>query len=258
MTLKLIIGNKNYSSWSFRPWLAMKVVKIEFDEEVICLTAPEFKPRLNAIGGSGKVPVLIDGPVRVWESLAILEYLAERFSGANLWPADAATRADARAIAAEMHAGFGALRRELPMNMRRVPKARALSAEAQQDVRRIEAIWALCRSRSSNAGPFLFGPFGAADAMYAPVVSRFQTYGVDVGRIAQAYMQEVMALPAWSEWQNGRAPGGLDSARGRGGLTDAPGLMRGIVQQKLIARVLKQALQHDKNVSICFLKGAGR
>jgi glutathione S-transferase len=201
MTLKLIIGNKNYSSWSFRPWLAMKVAKVGFDEEVICLTASEFKPRLNAIGGSGKVPVLIDGPVRVWESLAIVEYLAERFSGANLWPADAATRAEARAIAAEMHAGFGALRRELPMNMRRVPKARTLSAEAQQDVRRIEAIWALCRSRSSNAGPFLFGPFGAADAMYAPVVSRFHTYGVDVGRIAQAYMQEVMALPAWSEWQ---------------------------------------------------------
>jgi glutathione S-transferase len=201
MTLKLIIGNKNYSSWSFRPWLAMKVVKIGFDEEVICLTAPEFKPRLNAIAGSGKVPVLIDGPVRVWESLAILEYLAERFSGASLWPADAATRAEARAIAAEMHAGFGALRRELPMNMRRVPKARTLSAETQQDVRRIEAIWTLCRSRSSSTGPFLFGPFGAADAMYAPVVSRFHTYGVGVGPIAQAYMQEVMALPAWAEWQ---------------------------------------------------------
>ena len=201
MTLKLIIGNKNYSSWSFRPWLAMKVVKIGFDEEVICLTAPEFKLRLNAIAGSGKVPVLIDGPVRVWESLAILEYLAERFSGASLWPADAATRAEARAIAAEMHAGFGALRRELQMNMRRAPKARTLSAEAQQEVRRIEAIWTLCKSRSSSAGPFLFGPFGAADAMYAPVVSRFHTYGVDVGRTAQAYMQEVMALPAWAEWQ---------------------------------------------------------
>jgi glutathione S-transferase len=201
MTLKLIIGNKNYSSWSFRPWLAMKVAGIGFDEEVISLDASEFKVRLGATGGSGKVPVLIDGPVRVWESLAILEYLAEHFSAARLWPDDVSARAEARAIAAEMHAGFGALRRELPMNMRRPAKARTLSAEAQEDVRRIEAIWARCRKRSTNAGPFLFGAFGAADAMYAPVVSRFYTYSVGMGAVARTYMQDVMALSAWGEWQ---------------------------------------------------------
>jgi glutathione S-transferase len=201
MTLKLIIGNKNYSSWSFRPWLAMKVAGIRFDEEVISLNAPEFKVRLSAAGGSGKVPVLIDGSIRVWESLAILEYLAEGFSGAGFWPADAAARAEARAIAAEMHAGFGALRRELPMNMRRPVKAHALSDQAQEDVRRIEAIWTACRRDAGSAGPFLFGAFGAADAMYAPVVSRFHTYSVGVGTVAQAYMRDVMALSAWREWQ---------------------------------------------------------
>ncbi len=201
MTLRLIIGNKNYSSWSFRPWLAMKVAGIKFNEELISLDAPEFKARLSATGGSGKVPVLIDGPVRVWESLAILEYLAERFSDARFWPADAAARGEARAIAAEMHAGFGALRRELPMNMRRPVKARALSDQAQGDVRRIEAIWTDCRRGAASAGPFLFGAFGAADAMYAPVVSRFHTYNVGMGAVAQAYMRDMMALSAWREWQ---------------------------------------------------------
>jgi glutathione S-transferase len=201
MTLKLIIGNKNYSSWSLRPWLAMKVASIDFEEELISLDAPEFKARLTAAGGSGKVPMLLDGPVRVWESLAILEYVAERFPSARLWPADAALRADARAIAAEMHAGFVAVRGELPMNMRRQAKSRALSCAAQQDIRRIEAIWTTCRTRSSGSGPFLFGAFGAADAMYAPMVSRFHTYSVGVGAFARGYMQEVMALPPWAEWQ---------------------------------------------------------
>jgi glutathione S-transferase len=201
MTLKLIIGNKNYSSWSFRPWLAMKVGSIDFEEELISLDAPGFKARLTATGGSGKVPVLVDGQVRVWESLAILEYVAERFPSARLWPADAALRAEARAIAAEMHAGFVAVRGELPMNMRRPANSRALSGATQQDIRRIEAIWTTCRTRSSGSGPFLFGAFGAADAMYAPMVSRFHTYSVGVGALAWAYMQEVMALPAWAEWQ---------------------------------------------------------
>ena len=136
MPVKLIIGNKNYSSWSLRPWLAMKVAGIPFDEEVISLDAADFKSRVGKVSGSGKVPALLDDDVQVWESLAILEYLAERFPRAGLWPSDAAARARARAIAAEMHAGFAPLRRLLPMNMRRPVRPRELTPEAQADLRR--------------------------------------------------------------------------------------------------------------------------
>jgi glutathione S-transferase len=211
MGLQLVIGNKNYSSWSFRPWLAMKVARIAFKETVIPLDAPDFKSRLTALSGAGKVPVLIDGDTRVWESLAILEYLAEKFPEAGLWPRDAQARAHARAISAEMHAGFQPLRRELPMNMRRPVKPHALAAEAAADVRRVEAIWSDCRKRFGQGGPFLYGAFGAADAMYAPVVSRFHTYGVEVGPVACEYMRAITALPAWSEWREAgrREPGVL-------------------------------------------------
>ena len=201
MALHLIIGNKNYSSWSFRPWLAMKVAGIAFDETVISLEAKDFKARVMAVSGAGKVPVLIDGASRVWESLAILEYLAEKFPAAALWPNDAAARAHARAVAAEMHAGFGPLRRLLPMNIWRPVKPRALDDGSKIDVARIQEIWSDCRTRFGAAGPFLFGAFGAADAMYAPVVSRFHTYAVAVGPIARAYMDAVMGLPAWAKWQ---------------------------------------------------------
>jgi glutathione S-transferase len=199
--LQLIIGNKNYSSWSFRPWLAMKVAGIEFQETLISLDAADFKPRLIALSGAGKVPVLIDGDVRVWESLAILEYLAEKFPGAGLWPRDLAARAHARAIACEMHAGFQALRRQLPMNVRRPVIKRRLDADAIADVARIEAIWNECRSRVAGAEPFLYGAFGAADAMYAPVVWRFHTYAVEVSEVARDYMRALMALPAWGQWR---------------------------------------------------------
>ena len=179
MGLQLVIGNKNYSSWSFRPWLAMKVARIPFEETVIPLDTPDFKSRITALSGAGKVPVLIDGDTCVWESLAILEYLAEKFPEAGLWPQDAQARAHARAISAEMHAGFQPLRRQLPMNMRRPVKPQRLEADAETDVQRIEAIWSHCRTRfGQGGGPFLHGAFGAADAMYAPVVSRFHTYGV--------------------------------------------------------------------------------
>ena len=201
MTIKLIIGNKNYSSWSFRPWIAMKVAGIAFEEEVISLEASDFKARVGKVSGTGKVPALVDGNVHVWESLAILEYLAEKYPHAHLWPADPAARALARAIAAEMHAGFGPLRRHLPMNMWRPVTPRQLTPEVETNVRRIEAIWTDCRRRYGAAGGFLFGGFGAADAMYAPVVSRFHTYGVEVGATARAYMDGVMALPAWGEWR---------------------------------------------------------
>jgi glutathione S-transferase len=201
MTLHLTIGNKNYSSWSMRPWFAMKVAGIPFEETVISLNAPDFKERLSKISGTGKVPVLVDGGLRVWESLAILEYLAETFPAARLWPADAAARAHARAVANEMHAGFLPLRRACPMNMWRPVKQMALNAEAAANVARIDAMWSDCRARFGAGGPFLFGAFTAADAMYAPVVSRFHTYGVEVGRAARAYMDAILGLPAWSEWQ---------------------------------------------------------
>ena len=199
--MRLIIGNKNYSSWSFRPWIAMKVAGLAFEEEVISLDARDFKARVTEVSGTGKVPALADGQVQVWESLAILEYLAERFPAARLWPADAAARAHARAIAAEMHAGFAPLRRHLPMNMWRPVRRRELTPEAQANVGRIAAMWTDCRTRFGTGGDFLFGAFGAADAMYAPVVSRFHTYAVETGAVARAYMAAVMALPAWGEWK---------------------------------------------------------
>jgi glutathione S-transferase len=202
MTLKLIIGNKNYSSWSLRPWIAMKVAGIAFEEEVISLDAPDFKARVGKVSGTGKVPALVDGGIHVWESLAILEYLAEKFPAAGLWPADPSARAEARAIAAEMHAGFAAMRRHLPMNVWRPVKRRELTPEVEANVGRIEAVWTGCRRRFGAGGPFLFGGFGAADAMYAPVVSRFHTYAVAVPPVARAYMDAVMALPAWGEWRS--------------------------------------------------------
>ncbi len=199
MALHLIIGNKNYSSWSFRPWLALKVSGIAFDETVISLEAKDFKARVTALSGAGRVPVLLDGDVRIWESLAILEYLAEKFPAAGLWPTDVGARAHARAIASEMHAGFLPLRRHLPMNVARPVKARALDDGAAGDVARIDAIWSECRAKFG--GPFLFGPFGAADAMYGPVIWRFHSYAVGVSAAARDYMRAVMDLPAWAEWR---------------------------------------------------------
>jgi glutathione S-transferase len=200
MALTLVIGNKNYSSWSLRAWIAMKVAGIPFAEEVISLDATDFHERVRKISGTGKVPALVDGGTHVWESLAILEYLAEKYPQAGLWPADARARAHARSIAAEMHAGFTPLRRHYPMNVWRPIKRREPVAEVVDHVRRIDTMWTDCRTRFGEGGPFLFGTFGAADAMYAPIVSRFHTYEVDVSPVARAYMAAVMALPAWAEW----------------------------------------------------------
>jgi glutathione S-transferase len=206
VALTLIVGNKNYSSWSLRPWIAMKVADIAFEEEVYPLDTAEFRSRVDALSGTGKVPVLIDGDIRVWESLAILEHLAERFPEAALWPSDPAARAHARTIASEMHAGFQPLRRACPMNMRRPPRPIALDDDVKANFSRIETMWSDCRARFGRGGPFLFGRFGAADAMYAPVVSRLHTYAVPVGPSTHEYMEAVMALPAWREWADaGRA-----------------------------------------------------
>lgn len=180
----------------------MKVASIPFEETVISLDAPNFKQIVGPVSGTGKVPVLIDGDVCVWESLAILEYLAERFPAAALWPSDSRARAMARAVSNEMHAGFVPLRRLMPMNMWRPVKKRELTVEAAANVKRIETIWAECRTRhgEKSGGPFLFGRFGVADAMYAPVVARLNTYGVEVSVQTRGYMNAVMGLPAWSDW----------------------------------------------------------
>jgi glutathione S-transferase len=200
MGLHLVIGNKNYSSWSMRPWIALRVTKIPFKETVIPLYKTDSAERIRKFSPAGKVPILIDGDIHVWESLAILEYLAEKFPDAGLWPKDAAARALARAIANEMHGGFQALRRECAMNMWHPPKKRELSPEAAANVKRIDEIWSGCRAQFAADGPFLFGQFSAADAMYAPVVSRFHTYMVDVSAASRAYMASMMALPAWNDW----------------------------------------------------------
>jgi len=200
MSLKLIIANKNYSSWSLRPWIAMKVAGIAFEEEVIPLYEPGSSARIRQYSPAGKVPVLIDGDQRIWESIAILEHLAEKFPHARLWPLNVHARSHARVIVAEMHAGFQPLRKACPMNMRFAPQARPQTEEVMVSVQRIDALWSDCRARFGKDGPFLFGQFSAADAMYAPMVSRFYAYGIGVSRVGQAYMDAVMALPAWKEW----------------------------------------------------------
>jgi len=200
MALKLIIGNKNYSSWSFRPWIGLKIAGIDFHEVLIPLYEPGSAEEIRKYSPGGKVPILIDGDTAVWESLSILEYLAEKFPKAGFWPHDARARALARSVASEMHGGFMAVRNHCPMNMARKVIKRELTPAVEANVRRIDTLWTDCRNRYGKDGPFLFGRFGAADAMYAPVVSRFHTYAVAVSATSRAYMDAVMALPAWHEW----------------------------------------------------------
>ncbi|MDR6302608.1 glutathione S-transferase [Nitrobacter vulgaris] len=201
MTMTLVIGNKNYSSWSMRPWLALRVGGIAFEERLIPLYAgPADKQRILDITPAGKVPALIDGDVTVWDSLAIIEYAAERFPKAGLWPANPARRARARSISAEMHSGFSALRSECGMNLHRRIGAKALSNNARADIARIQELWTDCRRRSAGEGPFLFGSFTAADAMYAPVIHRFRTYAIEMTSPVQEYMDAMMALPAFRQW----------------------------------------------------------
>jgi glutathione S-transferase len=201
MALKLVIGNKNYSSWSMRPWVALKGGNIAFEEVFIPLyTGDADKQRIVDFTGSGKVPVLVDDDITVWDSLAIIEYAAERFPEARLWPEDRAGRAHARSISSEMHSGFAALRNECGMNLHRPVGAITLSAAACADIARIQQIWSECRQRYGKSGPFLFGAFGGADAMFAPVVHRFRTYAIDGVPEVRDYMNAMMAQPAFAEW----------------------------------------------------------
>jgi glutathione S-transferase len=201
MALKLVIGNKNYSSWSMRPWLALRANEIPFEEIFVPLyTGEADKRRILDVTPSGKVPVLVDGDTTIWDSLAIIEYLAERFPEKQLWPRDRGQRAHARSISAEMHSSFAALRSECGMNLHRPVGAIELSADARADIARIQDIWAQCRERYGKARPFLFGAFGAADAVFAPVVHRFRTYEIAVNPQSRRYMDTMMALPAFQEW----------------------------------------------------------
>ncbi|MEN3973812.1 glutathione S-transferase [Emcibacter sp. SYSU 3D8] len=203
MSLKLLIANKNYSSWSVRPMLVLDHFQIPYElvrgrlksAHVTNEIATEF---IDDWSRAGKVPVLRDGDLTVWESLAIIEYLADRFPAKQIWPADAGERALARAVSAEMHAGFTPLRGEMPMNVRRRYENFRYSADAAADIARVQQLWADCLARSG--GPFLFGAFCAADAMFAPVISRFRTYGIELDAVSAAYADAVWSLPAIKAW----------------------------------------------------------
>jgi glutathione S-transferase len=200
MTFKLVIGSKNYSSWSLRPWLALAHHQVPFEEIVIPIDQPDTAPRIRQYSPAGKVPILIDGDAVVWESLAILEHLNERLPRLQLWPKEPAARAHARAIATEMHAGFAALRQNCPMNLRR-RKKRAPAPEMEPDVRRITEMWRDARERFGGGGDFLFGQFSAADCMYAPVATRFVSYEIDIDPVSAAYVEAVYRLPAFAAWR---------------------------------------------------------
>lgn len=203
MALTLVIGNKNYSSWSMRPWMALKGTGITFDEIVIPLyTGDADKQRILDVTQSGKVPALVDGDITVWDSLAIIEYAAERFPDARLWPQDVVARAHARSISAEMHSGFMALRNECGMNIHRPIRSKPLSDDARANIARIQQIWTECRARYGGQGPYLFGAFSGADAMYAPVVHRFRTYAIDVTPPVRDYMDTMQANAAFREWSD--------------------------------------------------------
>ena len=199
--LTIYLGNKNYSSWSLRPWLVLKQTTVAFSEVVIPLYQPTSRETVLKYSPSGRVPALRHGDITVWESLAICEYLAESFPTFDLWPKDPAPRAVARAVSAEMHAGFRALREQLPMNVRSSFPDRGVTPEVQVEINRVMAVWRDCRARfGEGKGDFLFGHFTIADAMYAPVVTRFRTYKIELERDADAYCDTIMGLPAMQEW----------------------------------------------------------
>ncbi len=196
----LIIGNKNYSSWSLRGWLALTMAGIEFEEKLIPLFQDDHAERMAELP-AGKVPVLIDGDLAVWESLAICEYVAETKPDAKMWPVDPARRSHARSVSAEMAASFFGLRGEFPMNCRKRIGGVTPSDAAQKDIARVQEIWSDCREKYADDGPYLFGPFSNADIMFAPVVLRFETYGILVNKACRDYMKSIIALPAIRQWK---------------------------------------------------------
>ncbi|HVZ73633.1 MAG TPA: glutathione S-transferase family protein [Polyangia bacterium] len=199
--MKLVIGNKNYSSWSLRPWILLKQLGIPFDEEKISFNDPTFKARVKKINPAGRVPILVDGDVTVWDSLAIVEYVAEKFPEHGVWPKDTAARARARSICAEMHSSFSALRNNLGMNIELHLPMPVLGLATKRDVARVCELWAdTARFASEKGGPFLFGAFSAADAYFAPVASRFATYDVALPDAARQYVATILALPSYQEW----------------------------------------------------------
>ena len=198
--LTLVIGNRNYSSWSLRAWLFMAHAGVDFETLRLPLDTPEFQRRIGDYSPSRTVPVLLDGHRRVWDSLAICEYVAERFGGVDAWPSDEGARALARSISCEMHAGFAALRAELPMNCRARGRRVEAGAAATRDIARVVSIWEEARTAHGATGPWLFGHFSIADAMYAPVALRFATYGTPLTGAAADYAATVLADGAVSEW----------------------------------------------------------
>lgn len=198
--LKLIIANKSYSSWSLRPWILLAHFQIPFEELVIPMDRPQTRGEILRHSPTGKCPALKDGLVEVWESLAIIEYLAEAFPDKAIWPRAKPARAHARSLCSEMHAGFQALRNHCPTQFLRPVRKIALTPEVEVDVARIESAWTHARDTFGKAGPFLFGRFCAADAMFAPVVNRLHIYDVPVSERTRTYMNAIMQLPAWKAW----------------------------------------------------------
>ena len=197
--LTLVIGNKNYSSWSMRPWVALTAFGIAFNEVRVLLDKPDTSTRIAEFSAAGRVPVLIAGGITVWDSLAICEYLAEQFQEKHMWPQDVAARAMARSVTAEMHSGFGDLRGAMSMNIKMHLPGRGRTPGAQGDIGRISEIWEECLSRFGHH-QFLFGDFSIADAFFAPVVMRFKTYGVALAPALQAYCDRMQAHPAVARW----------------------------------------------------------
>lgn len=200
MKNKLVIGNKNYSSWSLRPWILMRAKDIPFNEEKIYLYREDSQQQIKRYSPAGKVPYFENSEVKAWDSLAICEYLAEAYPEKYLWPEDLQARTLARSISAEMHSGFQLIRDQLPMNCRKDMVFSNISDQLQAEIKRINSIWQDCRLNYQDHGDFLFGEFSIADAMYAPVVLRFNSYGIEVGSTAKQYMQIILALPSLQEW----------------------------------------------------------
>lgn len=203
--MKLIIANKLHSSWSLRPWLLLSAFEIAFEEVLVpfgpSFDDPEWKAKVQAYNPAGKVPALVDGEIKVWDSLAIMEYIADKHPELAIWPRDRAARALARSIASEMHSGFSALRNACPMNLGKRHQLKDRGPKVAADVARIAAIWNDCRARFGAGGPFLFGAFSAADAMYAPVCTRLRSYSIAVDPVAEAYCDAIYAHPSFQVWR---------------------------------------------------------